>query len=61
MKVNWLCLKKAGIREFGRKGYFERAKPSVLTAEGDNRPVTWDDEFVEDVSSAPKSIFKAQN
>lgn len=48
MKVNWLCLRKAGIRGFGRKGYFERAKPSVLAASGDTRKVTWDDDFVED-------------
>ncbi|CAG8981256.1 hypothetical protein HYALB_00003854 [Hymenoscyphus albidus] len=48
-KVNILALRKAGIRGFGRKGFFERAKPSVLAASGDNRVVTWDDRFVEDV------------
>jgi hypothetical protein len=30
--VNILALRKAGIRGFGRKGYWERAKPSVLAA-----------------------------
>ncbi|EHK96079.1 putative Peptide transporter PTR2 [Glarea lozoyensis 74030] len=49
IKVIFLSLKKAGIRGFGRKGFFERAKPSVLAASGDSRVVTWDDDFVEDV------------
>jgi hypothetical protein len=44
--VNWLCLKKAGVKGFGRKGFFERAKPSVLAASGDTRVVKWDDQFV---------------
>jgi dipeptide/tripeptide permease len=49
VKVNLLALQKAGIRGFGRKGFFERAKPSVLAASGDTRIVNWDDSFVEDV------------
>lgn len=48
VSVNLLCLRKAGIRGFGRKGFFERAKPSWLAANGDNRVVSWDDKFVED-------------
>ncbi|KAL3423963.1 MFS peptide transporter [Phlyctema vagabunda] len=49
VSVNVLCLRKAGLRGFGRKGFFDRAKPSQLAASGDNRVVTWDDKFVEDV------------
>lgn len=47
--VNWLAMKKAGIRGFGRKGYWERVKPSVLVANGDHRIVRWTDDFVVDV------------
>ncbi|RDW69243.1 hypothetical protein BP6252_08263 [Coleophoma cylindrospora] len=47
--VNILCLRKAGLRGFGRKGFFERAKPSWLAMNGDHRKVNWDDKFVEDV------------
>lgn len=47
--VNALALRKAGLSGFGRKGYWERVKPSVLAASGDNRHVRWDDKFVEDV------------
>jgi len=46
IKVNFLALKKAGIRGIGRKGYWKRAMPSSLAAEGDSRIVTWTDEFV---------------
>jgi dipeptide/tripeptide permease len=49
VKVILLALKKAGIRGFGRKGFFEQAKPSVLAASGDTRIVNWNDDFVEDV------------
>lgn len=48
-KVNILAFRKAGFSQFGRKGYWERAKPSVLAASGDTRVVAWTDEFVEDV------------
>jgi hypothetical protein len=37
--VNILALRKAGIRGFGRAGYWDRVKPSVMGAEGDNRIV----------------------
>lgn len=48
VKVNLLALKKAGITGIGRAGYWDRVKPSVLAANGDNRVVSWDDDFVED-------------
>jgi hypothetical protein len=46
IQVNFLALKKAGIRGIGRKGYWSRAMPSSLAAEGDTRTVGWTDEFV---------------
>jgi dipeptide/tripeptide permease len=49
ISVNLLALRKAGIRGFGRKGYWERVKPSVMAANGDTRRVSWTDSFVEDV------------
>jgi hypothetical protein len=36
--VNMLALRKAGIRGFGRAGYWDRVKPSVMAAEGDLEP-----------------------
>jgi dipeptide/tripeptide permease len=47
--VNVLALRKAGIRGFGRKGYWDRVKPSIMAAQGDTQVVQWDDQFVEDV------------
>jgi dipeptide/tripeptide permease len=49
ISVKLLCLRKAGFRGFGRAGYWERAKPSVLAASGDSRVVQWNDQFVDDV------------
>ena len=49
ISVNLICLRKAGFKGFGRKGYWEHAKPSVLAASGDNRVVGWTEDFVEDV------------
>jgi hypothetical protein len=46
--VNILAVRKAGIRGIGRKGYWDRVKPSVMAADGDTKAVTWDDNFVED-------------
>jgi len=48
VSVNMLCLRKAGLKGFGRKGFWEHAKPSVLAASGDTRHVNWTDDFVED-------------
>lgn len=48
VSINVLALRKAGIKGFGRAGYWERVKPSVLAASGDTRTVTWTDDFVED-------------
>lgn len=50
IKVNIMALKAAGIRGIGRKGYFNRVKPSVIAASGDPRTFHWDDRFVDDVS-----------
>ncbi|KAH6720782.1 putative peptide transporter PTR2 [Leptodontidium sp. MPI-SDFR-AT-0119] len=47
--VNYLALRKAGIRGIGRKGYWDRVKPSVLAAAGDTKVYRYDDRFVEDV------------
>jgi hypothetical protein len=44
--INFLALRKAGIRGFGREGYWDHVKPSVLAAEGDTRVVGWTDDFV---------------
>ncbi|KAG9234915.1 putative peptide transporter PTR2 [Amylocarpus encephaloides] len=49
IQVNLFALRKAGIRGFGRKGYWESAKPSVLAASGGSETVAWDDKFVDDV------------
>lgn len=46
--VNFLALRKAGIRGFGRKGYWDRVKPSLMAATGDTTRVPWNDDFVED-------------
>ena len=39
VSVNMLALRKAGIRGFGRKGYWDRVKPSTLAAAGNIRVV----------------------
>ena len=44
IKVNWVCLKGAGFRGFGRKGYWDHAKTSLT-----NKTYPWTDDFVEDV------------
>ncbi|PBP15489.1 peptide transporter [Diplocarpon rosae] len=47
-KVLGICLKKNGAR-FGRHGFWEAAKPSVMAAYGETTVVPWNDQFVEDV------------
>ncbi|TVY14472.1 Peptide transporter PTR2 [Lachnellula arida] len=47
VSVNLLALRKAGISQFGRAGYWDRVKPSELAKEG--KVVKWTDDFVEDV------------
>ncbi|KAE8447034.1 hypothetical protein EG329_011169 [Mollisiaceae sp. DMI_Dod_QoI] len=47
--VIFLALKKNGFKGFGRKGFWDKAKPSALAASGDTRVVRWDDNFVDDV------------
>ncbi|KAF2993090.1 hypothetical protein E8E14_001203 [Neopestalotiopsis sp. 37M] len=48
-KIIGICLKDAGIKGFGRKGFWESAKPSVIRAKGLNIQTDWNDDFVEDV------------
>jgi dipeptide/tripeptide permease len=48
-KVLGICLGKGGVMRIGRKGFWERAKPSVMAANGDMRQVPWNDAFIEDV------------
>ncbi|KAK6203761.1 peptide transporter ptr2 [Pestalotiopsis sp. IQ-011] len=49
MKIIGICLRGSGIKGFGRKGFWESAKPSVIRAKGLNIQTNWNDEFVEDV------------
>ena len=45
-------IKKNGLRNFGRKGYFDVAKPSNLAAQtsgSETKTVPWTDSFVDDV------------
>ncbi|ATZ56146.1 hypothetical protein BCIN_12g06750 [Botrytis cinerea B05.10] len=53
-RVIGTSLRRNGLKKFGRKGYLDAAKPSILAAEGitgehNGKPVDWDDNFVEDV------------
>ncbi|CAL3972762.1 unnamed protein product [Diplocarpon coronariae] len=47
-RVLGICLKKNSSR-FGRHGFWEAAKPSVMAAYGGTEVVPWNDQFVEDV------------
>ncbi|KAL2069386.1 hypothetical protein VTL71DRAFT_14065 [Oculimacula yallundae] len=47
-KVLGICL-KTNIKRFGRHGFWEAAKPSVIAARGGAVTVPWNDQFVEDV------------
>ncbi|KAI4592918.1 hypothetical protein KJ359_010366 [Pestalotiopsis sp. 9143b] len=49
IKIIGICLRGSGIKGFGRKGFWESAKPSVIRAKGLNIQTNWNDEFVEDV------------
>ncbi|TVY89609.1 Peptide transporter [Lachnellula willkommii] len=46
VSVNLLALRKAGISQFGRAGYWDRVKPSELAKEG--KVVKWTDDFIND-------------
>ncbi|KAK3314166.1 POT family-domain-containing protein [Apodospora peruviana] len=48
-KVTGDALRYAGITGFGRKGFWEHAKPSVRAAAGSTKVYGYDDEFVNDV------------
>lgn len=52
-KVVGYAIKRAGIKGFGGRGFFDRVKPSALAAEGvttiRGKPIPWSDVFVEDV------------
>ncbi|KAJ5054236.1 uncharacterized protein L3040_000516 [Drepanopeziza brunnea f. sp. 'multigermtubi'] len=47
-KVLGICFKK-NMKKFGRKGFWEAAKPSVMAAHGGPTTVPWNDQFVDDV------------
>lgn len=47
--VNYMALKKGGIRGIGRAGYWDRVKPTNLAAQGDTKVYRYDDRFVDDV------------
>jgi len=49
MRVLGICLKRAGLRGFGRHGFWDHAKPSVIAQSGHPIEVPWNDEFIEDV------------
>lgn len=48
-KVLGDALTHGGLKGFGRKGFWERAKPSVRAAAGSTKVYGYDDQFVEDV------------
>lgn len=47
-KVLGICL-RTNMSRFGRHGFWEAAKPSVIAARGSSTVVPWNDQFVEDV------------
>ncbi|KAI9833920.1 MAG: hypothetical protein M1819_003429 [Sarea resinae] len=53
IKIISMAIKKNGIWKFGRSGFLDAAKPTVLAAEGvttfRNKPIDWTDAFVQDV------------
>ena len=48
-RVLGIALSRAGVRGFGRKGFWNHAKPSVIAQSGRPIEVSWNDEFVNDV------------
>ena len=48
-KVLGSALKHGGVRSIGRKGFWDKAKPSVRAAAGSTEVYPYDDQFVEDV------------
>ncbi|CAD6446385.1 dfb42ad6-8e30-4271-9a93-d58effc31d4b [Sclerotinia trifoliorum] len=53
-KVIGIAIRRNGLKGFGRKGYLDAAKPSVLAAQGitgdhNGKQMDWTDAFVEDV------------
>ncbi|KAK1828322.1 general substrate transporter [Podospora conica] len=50
-KVLAVALRRAGLKRIGRKGFWDRAKPSAIAADGvqTKYKTTWNDEFVDDV------------
>jgi dipeptide/tripeptide permease len=52
-RVIGTAFRRGGFKKFGRKGFWDAAKPSVLTAHGitsvGGKSITWTDGFVEDV------------
>lgn len=48
-RVLGISLRGAGLTGFGRHGFWEHAKPSVIAAKGLSIKTHWNDQFVEDV------------
>lgn len=48
-RVVGVCLRSAGVRGFGRKGFWDNALPANIRAKGLNIKVDWNDQFVDDV------------
>lgn len=48
-RVLRICLSNGGWMKIGRHGFWESAKPIVITAKGADYRTQWDDVFVEDV------------
>ncbi|GAM89072.1 hypothetical protein ANO11243_071070 [Dothideomycetidae sp. 11243] len=49
VRVLKICFSNGNIKKFGRHGFWEIAKPSVIAARGLNIQTRWNDQFVEDV------------
>jgi dipeptide/tripeptide permease len=54
-RVLGICFSRGGWKRFGRGGFFELAKPSVIAQSSHPIEVPWNDQFIEDV----KRTFQA--
>lgn len=48
-RILGICLPAAGLKGFGKHGFWEHAKPSVIAAKGLHITTYWNDQFVDDV------------
>lgn len=49
IKVVGICLRRGGLKKIGRAGFWEAAKPSVISQSTNPITVSWNDQFVTDV------------